>query len=96
MKEELKSKFDDQFRKFDDWWTAYCLYLDPVSREKLRLLNLEVGMWVAGHETYLTAPPETRFREAWIAVQKGIGLKHIDTRIIEGDRPNTRESPDDL
>jgi hypothetical protein len=65
----------------DEWWNANCLYLDPWSRDKMLTFIFEARLW-ANDPSHKPAEGSVAklYRDAWFAVQKGIGMKHIDMK----------------
>lgn len=70
-------------KQADEWWNGNCLYLDPYSRDKMLTFITDAGLYAKwpSHE-----PPEGSvtklYADAWLAVQEGIGVKHIDMKAL--------------
>jgi hypothetical protein len=59
------------------WWDANCLYLDPESRGKA-VDFIEDARSVAEGSLPDGIDPIKRYRDALLAVEEGIGMKHIE------------------
>ncbi len=83
-KQEDRDELADVCERADQWWNANCLYLDPISWGRMLTFIFETRLWAKDptHE-----PPEGHprklHREAVSAVKEGIGLKHIDPKLLD-------------
>jgi hypothetical protein len=73
---EKAKQLADLSERAGRWWDASCLYLDPESREQFLRFAYEVGMYSRGQ-----GPPVLdHWVKAVMAIERGIGMKHISTR----------------
>ena len=93
---EGKQKVAELCNQADEWWGANSLYLDPQSSKKMHALFLkgrfetdalirDARRWSKDTQTLPEDSVFKLYADAWSAVQKGIGMKHIDFTVVPED-----------